>query len=169
MSQRFTVCVKRGCVFSYSTWVYWPRLYPGGRSSGTPSPTGRCRHSAWSSLCAPWCRQQPPPPAVAPPEDPNLDGDTEALTNWNQNTASSPAKPIPTVSHCAFTHQLFVKMQNREQCYITGYRGNDLHLWMSPKKIKSCSFTKLASFDLKHEITCNKWPLENAQKIQIKS
>lgn len=89
------------CVFSNPTWVYWPRLCQGGRSSGTPSPFGCCRNSAWSSACAPACCQQPPPPAASPLEEPNLVGDAEALSNWNQNISSTESREgNPAVSHC---------------------------------------------------------------------
>lgn len=125
------------CVFSEPTWVYWPRLYPGDRSSGTLSPAGCCRNSAWSSVCVTACCRQPPPPAVSPLEGPNLVGDAEALSHWNQNISSRESREgNPTVSHAAFTLSLLFKSQNRGDCYITTYHGGDLHWWTSTKSLQ---------------------------------
>lgn len=92
------VCIQTYlCLFLMLTWEYWPRWYPDGRSSDTQSPAGCCRHSAWSSPSVLGHRQQPPPPAVSPPEAPNLVGDKESLSKRDSNIASTPANP--TISH----------------------------------------------------------------------
>lgn len=139
-------CVQTCLCLLMLTWAYWPRWCPDGRSSGTQSPGGCCRHSAWSSLSVLGHCHWPPLPAVSSPEDPNLVQDKEPLSNCDPYTTSTPAKPnqLSVASASTLFHfYCFSKHKtdgDATRLLCTEFAGEDM------KKLINCSLQIPLSF-----------------------
>lgn len=114
------VCASNPVCFPMLTWVYWPRWYPGGRSSGIQSPASCCRHSVWSSVSL-----LPPLPGVSSPEDPNL-SETRKAAQWSkiQSINSSKAKPTDSL-YCFSLYGSFTSL-------LYNVYNSHVRTWASP-------------------------------------